>query len=307
MNINRFFATLGLLLGATFCSNAQNYTLQIGNITWVGGPGGYNPFSATAYPNTVNFTITKNVYGSSVTYSVMAGTSATSGNYTRQMASGANRLNYQIYTTSAMTYVLQAPNVATANNAISGTSSATKGTVIPLSFLFYVTPSQVVAAGTYTDTVVVGIYNAFNSTSPMTSKSITITTVVAASAALSIVPTGSAFSTSTSQTFAFGTLATGQVLGCDLLVKRNTSATVTFDSANHGVMKAIPTPDTDQIPYTFVANGTTFNLASAANLLLPAGVSTTGTRLPINVTIGNISAAGAGNYQDQVTITVTAP
>jgi len=306
MNLNRFFATLGLLLGAIFCSNAQNYTLQIGNITWVGGSGGYNPFSATAYPNTVNFTITKNRAGNR-TYSVMAGTSATSGSYARQMASGANRLNYQLYTTSAMSYVLQAPKVATANNDISGTSNAAIGTLMPLSFLFYVPPGQVVAPGTYTDTVIVGIYDAFNSANPMTSKSITITTVVAASAALSIVPTGSAFSTSTSQTLAFGTLATGQALGCDLLVKQNTSATVTFNSANHGVMKAIPTPDADRIPYTFVANGITLNLASAANLLLLAGVNTTGTRLPITVTIGDLSAAGAGNYQDQVTITVTAP
>src|ERR1019366_10636086 len=111
MNLNRLFVTLGLLLVAIFCSNAaQNFTLQIGNITWVGGPGGYNPFSATAYPNTVNFTITKNANGNK-SYSVMAGTSATSGSYTRQMASGANRLNYQLYTTSAMTYVLQAPTM----------------------------------------------------------------------------------------------------------------------------------------------------------------------------------------------------
>ena len=144
------------------------------------------------------------------------------------MASGANRLTYQIYTTSAMTSVLEAPRVATVNNAINGNTTAKAGTLIPLSFLFYVPPGQVVAAGTYTDIVIVGIYDAFNSTSPMTSKSITITTVVAASAALSIVPTGSAFSTSTSQTLAFGTLATGQALGCDLLVKQNTSATVTF-------------------------------------------------------------------------------
>ena len=303
--MNRLFATLGLLLGALFSSNAQNFTLQLANITWVGGPGGYNPFSATAYPNTINFTITKNSTGSR-SYSVMAGTSATSGNYNRQMASGANRLNYQLYTTSAMTYVLQAPTIATANNDINGTSSAARGTVIPLSFLFYVPPNQVVAAGTYSDTVIVGIYNAYNSPTPMTSKSITITTVVAASADLSIVPTGSAFSTSTSQTLAFGTLATGQVLGCDLLVKKNTSTTVTFNSANHGVMKAIPTPAADQIPYTFVANGTTLNLASTANLALPTGVNATGMRLPISVTIGSLSGVGAGNYQDQVTITVTA-
>ena len=307
MNLNRFFATLGLLLSAILGCNAQNYTLQIANLTWAGGPGGYNPFSATAYPNTINFTITKNSGGKNTTYSVMAGTSTTSGSYTRQMASGTSRLNYQLYTTSAMSYPLEAPNTATANNAISGTSSAVVGNVIPLTFTFYVPPSQVVAAGTYRDTINFGIYTAYNTASPMTSKSITITTVVAASAALSIVPSGSAFSTSTSQTLAFGTLATGQSLGCDLLVKQDTTATLTFNSANAGVMKAIPTPDTNQIPYTFVANGTTLNLASAANVLLPSGVTSTGTRLPIKVTIGNTSAAAAGNYQDQITVTVTTP
>ncbi len=307
MNLNRYFATLGLLLGAILGGNAQNYTLQIANLIWVGGPGGYNPFSATAYPNTINFTITKNVSGKSKTYSVMAGTSTTSGSYNRQMASGTSRLNYQLYTDGTMSYPLEAPTTATANNAISGTSSAAVGTVIPLTFTFYVPPGQVVAAGTYSDTVTFGIYTAYNTANPMTSKSITITTVVAASAALSIVPSGSAFSTSTSQTLAFGTLATGQSLGCDLLVKQDTTATVTFSSANGGVMKAIPTPDSNQIPYTFVANGTTLNLASAANVLLPAGVSTSGTRVPIRVTIGDISAAAAGNYQDQITVTVTAP
>lgn len=218
MNLNRFFATLGLLLGAIFGSNAQNYTLQIGNITWVGGPGGYNPFSATAYPNTVNFTITKSAPGNKA-YSVMARTSVTSGNYNRQMASGANRLNYQLYTTSAMTYVLQAPTIATANNDIQGNASSSLGTMIPLSFMFYVPPGQVVPAGTYTDTFIVGVYSTYNDTSPMGTTSVNITTVVIASADLSIVPTGSAFSTSTSQTLAFGTLASGQVLGCDLLVK----------------------------------------------------------------------------------------
>jgi len=303
--MNRFFAMLGLLLGATLGGSAQNYSLQIANLTWVGGPGGYNSFGVTAYPNTVNFSITKLRTGTR-TYSVMAGTSATSGSYTRQMASGANRLNYQLYTTSAMTYPLEAPTTATANNAISGTSSAATGTVIPLSFLFYVPPGQVVAAGTYTDTVTVGVYNAFNSTSPITSTPISITTVVVAAAALSIVPTGAGFSASTSQTLDFGTLATGQAKACDLLVKKNTGATVTFNSANGGVMKAIPTPDTNRIAYIFVANGTTLNLASAANLGLPTGVNSTGMRLPINVTIGDISTAAAGNYQDQVTITVTA-
>ena len=59
---------------------------------------------------------------------------------------------------------------------------------------------------------------------------------------------------STGQTLAFGPLATGRSLGCDLLVKQNTSATVTFSSANDGVMKAIPTPDDLAISFRLVAS-----------------------------------------------------
>ena len=39
MNLNRYFATLGLLLGAILGGNAQNYTLQIANLIWVSEAG----------------------------------------------------------------------------------------------------------------------------------------------------------------------------------------------------------------------------------------------------------------------------
>ncbi len=300
---------LGLIwLTLALPATAARFTIQIGNITWSGSPGGYQCFNNTAYPNTINFTITK-TDDYTRTYAVTAGTSATSGSYNRQLASGANRLNYQLYTTSAMSYVLQAPNTATANNVIGGTAVGATGTVIPLSFTLFVPTGQGVPPGTYTDTVIIGVRSAYNSGTVLTSQTITIRVIVPATAVLSIVPTGGGFSSSTSQTLNFGQLASAQVRSCDLLIKKNTACTVAFTSANLGVLKMIPTPTTDQVPYVFRVNGTPLNLSGTANVNLPVGVSPApdGTRLPVIVTMGDPAGATAGNYEDQITITVTAP
>ncbi len=295
------------LVGLTLSATA-NYSLQIGNVTWAGGPGGYNCFSTTEYPNTVTFTITKTTSGTR-TYAVTAGPSATTGNYNRQLRSGANRLNYQLYTTSARNYALKAPVSAQASEVIGGTSNAKVGTVFPLSFVFHVSPNQMVPPGTYTDQVTVSIYRRYNDTAaPRDTRTVTLTVVVVPAAILSLVPTGSGFSGTTSHNLHFENLARNQSLGCDLLVRKNTGCTITFSSFNRGVMKAIPTPTADSIPYDCTVNSILLNLANAAQISLPTGVSPSqdGNRLPINVTIGDPTDAAAGNYQDQIVITLLA-
>lgn len=303
--MRKWISLLGLLLAGA-AANGQNYSLQIGNVIWVGSPGGYNCFNNTAYPNTVNFTITKLVSGTQ-SYAVTAGPSGATGTYTRRLASGANRLNYQLYTSSAMSYALEAPPQANANQVISGSSNARQGTVIPLSLTFYVPPSQVAPPGNYSDQITMSVYRTYNDNgSPQATATILYSVTVASSAAMCLVPTGSAFnSSSISETLNFGNLAQGQVLSCDLLVRKNTSCTLSFNSANQGVLKMSP-PTSDQIPYTCAVNGTALNLSSTATMNLPSGVSTgDGTRLPIAITIGNLGYPAAGNYSDAITVTVT--
>jgi len=305
--MRKWISLLGLLLTGAV-ADGQNYSLQIGNVTWSGSPGGYNCFNNTAYPNTVNFTITKLVTGTK-SYAVTAGPSGNSGNYTRRLASGANTLNYQIYTSSAMSYVLEAPPTANSHQVISGSSNAGRRTVIPLSLTFYIPPSQLVPPGTYSDLITMSIFNSYNDNgAPQATATIQFSAIVAPTAILCLVPTGSSFnSSSTSQTLNFGTLAQGQILGCDLLVLKNTSCTVSFNSANLGVLKTTPVATSDQIPYTCTVNGTVLNLATTASLTLPSGVSTSqdGTRLPVTITIGNLGYPAAGNYSDIITVTVT--
>src|SRR5450756_555793 len=154
--ITGFFLCVSLL-GAT----AANYTIQIGNVNWSGSAGGYACFSSTAYPNTVNFTITKTANGRQ-NYAVTAGPSQNTGNYTRQLRSGGNSLNYALYTTSARTYQLKAPTTATATEVISGSLAGQNSQVIPLTFIFYAAPGQVVPPGTYTDQITFSVYPAYN-------------------------------------------------------------------------------------------------------------------------------------------------
>ena len=300
---------LGLILFGTMLDAAvAQYSLQIGNVAWVGSPGGYSCFSSAEYPNTVNFTITKTEAGNR-RYAVTAGPSATTGTYNRQLRSGVSRLNYQLYTTSARSFVLKAPTSATANEVISGSSNAGVGTAIPLSFTFYIPPNQLVLPGTYTDQITVSIYRSYSDThAPVNTRTITLTVVVVPAAILSLVPSGSGFSGSTSQNLNFGTLTPGKSLGCDLLVRKNTGCNISFSSLNGGVMRLIPSPTSDAVAYSCTVNGSLLNLATPAQLSLPAGLSPSqeGNRLPIHITIGDPGNAAAGDYQDQITITVVA-
>lgn len=305
---------LRFLIALFFCAAwpgafAANYTLQIANVSWSGSAGGYACFSSTAYPNTVNLTITKAVNGRA-NYAVTAGPSQNTGNYTRQLASGGNTLNYALYTTSAMTYQLKAPTVAIANEVISGSLAGQNSQIVPLSFIFYIPPGQVVPPGTYTDRIVFSVYPAYNSTgTPDTTVTVTFSVVVAAGAAISIVPTGGAFNSSAPQlTMDFGTLQTGAAKSCDVLIQQNNNCTVNYSSANNGVLKQSSPSVTDEIPYTVSASGLSIELTQPNSITLAPGVSPqpNGNRFPVTVTIGTVGNPAAGTYSDQITITVVA-
>ena len=309
MNANTFSMVRFLLFLALMGPvpvEAQTYLLQIGNIQWAGGTAGYNPFDNNAYPNTVNFTIMKNHPGVDP-YAVTAGVSSTSGTYNRKLACGSSLLNYQIYTTAAMNYVLKQPAAAVPSEVISGTCSLPKPYYIPLSFVVVISPGQVVPPGTYTDTVTVSIYQSYNDNGvPMTSATITIQAVVSTYDAMCLVSTGGAWTGSTSQNMDFGTLTAGETVGCDLLVQHTGNCMLAFSSGNGGVLKQNPLSVPDQISYSFQLNGSVLDLKTTGTLSLSGQSPNGGTRLPISVQIGDIGWVTDGTYQDQIMITITA-
>lgn len=295
-----------LLTGFAASSALASYSLQIGNIFWTGSPGGYDCFTDLVYPNHVEFTITKLTPGRQ-NYAVTAGPSATTGTYDRQLACGSNRLTYQLYVNDELRNVLKAPPMASPTEVISGWRAGNAGEVVPLSFVLVVPPNQVVEPGTYTDQIAISVYRSYDDRgAPLDTRLITITVVVVPSASLSIVPTGSGFTGTTTQHFNFGIMSEGQSLACDVLVRKNTSCDVMFTSANNGVLRPVAVPGDDFVPYTCTVNGSPISLATPFQMRLPTGPppSVDGFRLPVRITIGKLDDAAAGDYRDEITVTL---
>jgi hypothetical protein len=243
-------------------------------------------------------------------------TQGQSPDYNRYMTSGVSRLSYQLFKDPALTYVLRdVPNLTSANDYIAGSFSGGSPQSQALSYYVQIpftaaTTPTLKPPGTYQDVVTIKAYQGSTLTqfaAPLATKSVVITTSIPRIIEISLVPTGGIFDpTQTSRTVDFGVLTTGAVQALDVLVRSNAGYRVTLSSQNGGVMKNSSGTIQTNIPYTIAANGTSTSLGSP--VALPSGSGQTalnGVRIPLSVTIGDVSGAMAGQYTDSITVTAT--
>lgn len=143
----------------------------------------------------------------------------------------------------------------------------------------------------------------------MDSKTIAFRALADSNVDLSLVDTGGAFNVAdTSQTVDFGNLSAGTQRSYDTVIRSNDGYSVTFQSQNAQKLKH--TVKTDTVSYTMTFGGSSVNLsgggvvnAATSNGVTPA----TGDRFATQFTIGAMTGAEtAGNYQDVLTVTVSA-
>jgi len=106
------------------------------------------------------------------------------------------------------------------------TSNQSSKTTVTIDFAFVVSPTTLPPPGTYRAVINESVYaSTYLPTGKVyASNTLTVTATVGASYDVSVVSSGSPFSLgSTNQTLNFGTLAPGQSLGADILVRSNVS------------------------------------------------------------------------------------
>jgi hypothetical protein len=140
-------------------------------------------------------------------------------------------------------------------------------------------------------------------------KTITFRAKAESSIDLSLVNTGGAFNIAdTTQTVDFGTLASGESLEYDTMIRSNDGYVVTLQSQNSQQLKHAVLP-AGLVPYSLTVNGGNVNLSggNAVQAATATGATpATGNRLPTIFTIGTLTGAEpAGNYQDVITVTVS--
>lgn len=191
-------------------------------------------------------------------------------------------------------------------------STSTKNSTITLDYAFVVSPTTLPPPGSYIATIDESIYAStyLPSGTALASNTLTVTVTVGALYGVSVVPTGSAFSsTTTSQALNFGTLAPGQSLGADILVRSNVSYSLLLSSSNSGSLVNLA-DTTSLIGYALTSNGIAVPLASGPSTIASASAATysSAARYDLVATISPFSTyPSEGSYADTITITLSSP
>jgi spore coat protein U-like protein len=240
-----------------------------------------------------------------------------SGDFASRQASDGlgNYLIFQIYDSLNPTnrnVLKDLTGSPTSSEVISGTY-LTQNPPQNFNHTFYVVipGNQAPAAGTYTDTLAMSLYQGtigsyvFGET-----KTVPISFTVPSLTILKMsrVPDGSAFDElSLSLNLNFGTVFLGASQAADLIVRSNVTYTVEATSTNGGRMKDLIGSDT--VPYTFKVGTNTVTLPAGTPAVLASGAGPTpieGTIYDLSFTIGDFATAAPGDYADTVSFTVTA-
>jgi spore coat protein U-like protein len=299
--------TILAVLGSTADAACNMQLDNIGNVSFAGGSGsGYDVFDTGAYPQAVPVTIS-NKKGACSYFLTFSGGQA--GSYTRQMRDGGNILQYQLFDTASRSNILKDLPSATAGEILHGTLN---GREEPQHDFYLVIPQQqVVPPGVYRDTITVTLYEgSLSSYTEVRSRNVRIQAAVGEQIDVSVTDNGMPFDAGrTTRVIDFGILTEGATSIFDMLVRSNAGYSVMLESQNGGAMKILDPTDPSIVPYVFQVNGAAINL-SGDN---PVTVSSSTARTPpggithdMNVTVGAIGNATAGDYEDNITITVIA-
>jgi hypothetical protein len=236
---------------------------------------------------------------------------------TPAVSAPAENLSFGLYKTAASpSYALAMDgNPTSADEVLSGDfplGSAKAATVV-LSMAALVSPLRLPPPNSYTAQVQASLYaSAYPpSGTAIDTSTFTVKTSVASHYDLSLVPSGSGFSlSSTSQGLSFGALVPGDSRGADIVVRTNVAYTLSITSANGGALSNAADP-ASQVGYTLRANGNAVALAAGLPSPIVAGSPATYSgysRYALVFTILDFpDLPSAGNYSDTLTLTLTAP
>ncbi len=228
---------------------------------------------------------------------------------------------YNLYDSENQDYILKD---LTANpspgEVVSGSFPATAGQGGPWqrqSFTFaFVVPStggsvgSLPVAGEYTDTIVATLYQGTLGSYTVTDQQQTtgVAITVPPILDLEIVSSGGTFGTGgLEHAMNFGVLMPGAVRDADLLVRTNTVYNVALRSANQGVLAFVGDDPTSFVPFNLSVDGNLIDLSPETDVTIAESAPPTAeARYAIAVEIPDFGLPSEGEYEDVITVTVTA-
>lgn len=221
-----------------------------------------------------------------------------SGNI-RRLRLGSNYIPYEIYTTPSRTQRL-GDDDGPLSGMITGSTQGTR-TDPQFEFAWTIPAGTLVPAGTYKDTVKFTLYQVTGGQAGSTedTQNVTFQAKVYATVGASLIIDGSSRDLQSGGTLDFGTLSAGLSKSFTLVVSGNTGYSVNLASENRSILRG---PSNATVPYTARVNGATASLSGSSGITFTYSSNQSHS---VALTIGDVSRALAGTYQDNLILTVT--
>ncbi len=243
---------------------------------------------------------------------IVLDTGGAASSASRQLDFGQRPYPFQFYSDAGRTYVIKPlAEIPSVNEVVAGQFATNGNTSRTVSYHPYLDDTLYLENGPYNKVFTLTLYRGtIASATIMDSKTLNFVYTKSKKIDISLVDTSAVFnSVDTTQTLDFGALATGQNKNFDLIMQYNSGFQLSMSSANSNRIK---NATNDFINYAITLNGSALSLTNALALQTVPGVVNSGVspvgglRLPIGVTIGNVTGAKAGTYTDTVSISVSA-
>jgi spore coat protein U-like protein len=236
-----------------------------------------------------------------------------SNTYYRELSNGLERLDFNIYKSSAPAEIIfDAPDITQSNQTWSGIFFPFFPPTFQLTGYLALGNTSNSSSGMYTDTFQVHLYRGQyrGGYRLMDTKILTVNYFQASSVSLSLVDSNSPFDPAdVTQNLDFGQLTTGESQSFDIMVKSNDGYSLSMSASNNGKMKHAT--ENSFVDFNTFINGSQVSLQGSANnpVVVDSETQATppvGKRIRCEIVIGNPNNAVAGRYREAITITATA-
>ncbi len=214
------------------------------------------------------------------------------------------QIAYGLYDSVQRSNPLKGLPTATQRNLLTGEFKGQKN-MQSFTYFYFLETNQSVAAGLYTDSVQVELYEGVPG-NHILHDSRTINFSADIDPYIDVTVQGGQ-GVGRKTTLNFGTAKPGISLGFNINVNANTGYDMTLESENRGVMRLDTQRKPNTIPYTLYKEGQRLDLSSIVNLpYLDTSISKAVVRHDFIVTIGGFDYVLSGEYEDTIVITVKA-
>ena len=222
----------------------------------------------------------------------------------RYLRFGNKQIAYGLYDSVQRSNPLKGLPTATQRNLLTGEFKGQKN-MQPFTYFYFLETNQSVAAGLYSDSVQVELYEGVPG-NHILHDSRTINFSADIDSYIDVIVQGGQ-GAGRKTTLNFGKAKPGISLGFNINVNANTGYDMTLESENRGVMRLDTQRKPNTIPYTLYKEGQRLDLSSIVNLpYLDTSISKAVAHHDFIVTIGGFDYVLSGEYEDTIVITVKA-